>query len=246
MPEGPSIVLLREALQPFVDKKIINADGSSKKVEYGRLPGAKIRELKSWGKHLLICLPNVTIRIHLLMFGSFAIDTPKPNRIPKLSLFFARGRSLHFYACAVNLITEPLSNLYDWTADIMSKKWDSKLALKKLNIQPSTLVCDALLDQSIFAGSGNIIKNETLFRAKVHPNSVLGKIPSRKKKDLVTELIGYSRLFLKWRRENTLKRHWLAYSKKICPRDLTPFRTDYLGKTRRRTFFCRTCQKLYM
>ena len=180
------------------------------------------------------------------MFGSFAIDTPKPNRIPKLSLFFARGRSLHFYACAVNLITEPLSNLYDWTADIMSKKWDSKLALKKLNIQPSTLVCDALLDKSIFSGSGNIIKNETLFRAKVHPNSVLGKIPSRKKKDLVTELIGYSRLFLKWRRENTLKRHWLAYSKKICPRDLTPFRTDYLGKTRRRTFFCRTCQKLYM
>ena len=43
MPEGPSIVLLKEALQPFVDEKIINADGSSKKVEYGRLPGAKIR-----------------------------------------------------------------------------------------------------------------------------------------------------------------------------------------------------------
>jgi hypothetical protein len=31
MPEGPSIVLLSEALQPFVDKQIINADGSSKK-----------------------------------------------------------------------------------------------------------------------------------------------------------------------------------------------------------------------
>jgi hypothetical protein len=41
MPEGPSIVLLSEALQPFVDQQIINADGSSKKVEYGRLPGAK-------------------------------------------------------------------------------------------------------------------------------------------------------------------------------------------------------------
>ena len=245
MPEGPSIVLLREALQPFVDKKIINAEGASAKVEYGRLPGAKIRKLKSWGKHLLICLPDLTIRIHLLMFGSVAIDNPKPNRIPKLSLFFARGRSVHFYACAVTLITEPLSKLYDWTKDIMSKRWNSTLALKKLNVQASTLVCDALLDQDIFAGSGNIIKNETLFRAKIHPKSVLGRIPPKKKKDLISEVIQYSKLFLKWRRQNMLKRHWQAYSKKVCPRDLIPLRREYLGKTKRRTFFCTACQKLY-
>jgi endonuclease-8 len=163
MPEGPSIVLLKEALQHFVDKTIINADGSSKKVEYGRLPGAKIHDIKTWGKHLLICLPEITIRIHLLMFGSYTINNLKPNRIPKLSLFFSRKQSLHFYACSVMLITEPLSRLYDWTADIMSKRWNSALALKKLNENPSTLVCDALLDQNIFAGSGNIIKNETLF-----------------------------------------------------------------------------------
>jgi endonuclease-8 len=237
---------LKEALQPFVDKKIINADGSSKKVEYGRLPGAKIKEIKSWGKHLLICLPGVTIRVHLLMFGSIAIDTPKQNRVPKLSLYFARHRSLHFYACAVNLISEQLSDLYDWTADIMNKRWDSKQALKKLGVQESTLVCDVLLDQNIFAGSGNIIKNETLFRAKIHPNSVVGKIPSRKKRELVNELVQYSRLFLKWRRQNTLRRHWLAYSKKICPRDDILLSTEYLGKTRRRSFFCKRCQKLYV
>lgn len=245
MPEGPSIVLLKEALQPFVDKTIVNADGSSKKVEYGRLPGAKIQDVKSWGKHLLICLPNLTIRIHLLMFGSYSINNSKPNRIPKLSLFFPRKQSLHFYACAVTLIDEPLSSLYDWTADIMSRRWNSLLALKKLNAEPSTLVCDALLDQRIFAGSGNIIKNETLFRAKIHPQSVLGKIPTQKKKALVSELIQYGKQFLKWRRKNVLKRHWQAYSKKICPRDLIPFKVSVLGKTKRRTFFCRVCQKIY-
>ncbi|HMG93855.1 MAG TPA: DNA-formamidopyrimidine glycosylase family protein [Chryseolinea sp.] len=245
MPEGPSIVLLKEALQSFVDKKIVNADGSSKKIEYGRLPGAKIREIKTWGKHLLICLPDVTIRIHLLMFGSYSIDTPKQNRIAKLSLFFARGRSVHFYACSVKLITEPLSRVYDWTADIMSKKWDSGKAVKKMNARSSELVCDILLDQDIFAGSGNIIKNETLFRSKIHPKSVVGKIPPLRKKLLVRELIGYSKMFLKWRRANTLKRHWLAYSKKICPRDHHPLAKEYMGKSRRRTFFCETCQKLY-
>jgi endonuclease-8 len=245
MPEGPSIVLLKEALQTFVDKKIINADGSSKKIEYGRLPGAKIRKIKTWGKHLLICLPNVTIRIHLLMFGSCSIDTPKPNRIAKLNLFFARGHSLHFYACAVTLISEPLSRVYDWSADIMSKRWDSTKAIKKLNARPFDFVCDALLDQQIFAGSGNIIKNETLFRSKIHPKSVVGKIPLQRKKHLVNELIGYSKMFLKWRRANTLKRHWLAYSKKVCPRDQNPLIKEYMGKSRRRTFYCETCQKLY-
>lgn len=245
MPEGPSIVLLKEALRPFVDKKIINADGSSKKVQYGRLPGAKIREIKSWGKHLLICLPKLTIRIHLLMFGSVAVDFPKLNKIPKLSLLFTRGRSLHFYACAITLIDQPLSEIYDWTADIMSRRWNPKLALKKLNAQPSTLVCDALLDQNIFAGSGNIIKNETLFRSRVHPKSVIGKMPPEKRRAVVSELVEYCKLFLKWRRTNTLKRHWQAYSKKICPRDQIPLSKEYMGKTGRRSFFCQECQKLY-
>ena len=245
MPEGPSIVLLKEALQQFVDKKIVDAVGSSKRIEYGRLPGAKIREIKTWGKHLLICLPDITLRIHLLMFGSYAIDTPKQNRIPKLSLFFARGRSLHFYACAITVLTERLSQLYDWSVDIMSRRWNSDRALEKLKNQPSTLVCDALLDQNLFAGSGNIIKNETLFRAKIHPKSILGKIPLKVKKAFVAELIAYGKLFLKWRRGNVLKRHWQAYSKKICPRDNTPFKIEVVGKSRRRSFYCSTCQKLY-
>jgi endonuclease-8 len=83
------------------------------------------------------------------------------------------------------------------------------------------------------------------FRAKIHPESLLGKIPSKKKKALIGELIEYSKLFLKWRRENMLSRHWQAYKKKICPRDLVAFKVAVLGKTKRRTFFCRACQKIY-
>ena len=56
MPEGPSIVLLNEALQPFVDKQIINAGGSSKKVDYGRLPGAN-SGIKDLGKTSLSASP---------------------------------------------------------------------------------------------------------------------------------------------------------------------------------------------
>ena len=46
-----------------------------------------------------------------------------------------------------------------------------------LKLQPDTLVCDALLDQDLFAGVGNIIKNEVLFRTRVHPESTIGDLP---------------------------------------------------------------------
>lgn len=39
------------------------------------------------------------------------------------------------------------------------------------------VACDALLNQDLFAGSGNIIKNEVLFRIGVHPWSTLGALP---------------------------------------------------------------------
>jgi endonuclease-8 len=127
----------------------------------------------------------------------------------------------------------------------MSRRWNTGNALEKLKHHASALACDVLLDQNIFAGSGNIIKNETLFRAKIHPKSIVGKIPLRVKKTLVKELITYGKLFLKWRRHNVLKRHWEAYAKKICPRDGTPLKIEITGKSRRRSFYCRTCQKIY-
>ena len=36
---------------------------------------------------------------------------------------------------------------------------------------------DALLDQDVFAGAGNIIKNEVLHRIRVHPESPVGRLP---------------------------------------------------------------------
>ena len=39
-----------------------------------------------------------------------------------------------------------------------------------------------------------------------------------------------------------LKKHWLAHTKKICPRCNLPFIKKYAGETKRRTFYCEYCQ----
>lgn len=127
----------------------------------------------------------------------------------------------------------------------MSDEWDSKKAIKKLKESPETVICDALLDQHIFAGVGNIIKNEVLYRVKIHPASIIGKIPAAKLSALVKETINYSFDFLKWKKANELKQHWLAHTKKMCLRCNVPIIKSYLGKTNRRTFYCNNCQKIY-
>ncbi|HEY0677045.1 MAG TPA: DNA-formamidopyrimidine glycosylase family protein [Chitinophagaceae bacterium] len=242
MPEGPSIVILKEAVQEFKGKKVILASGNTK-IEKERMNGQKIIDFKSWGKHFLICFKGFSLRIHFMLFGSYRINEQKVTPA-RLSLQFKKGE-LNFYACAVRFIEEPLDEVYDWTADVMNDKWDPGKAKKKLKENPEMLVCDALLDQDIFAGSGNIIKNEVLFRIQVHPASQVGKLPVKQLNRLVKEARNYSFDFYRWKKQYVLKKHWLAHTKKTCPRCRIPLIKEYMGRTNRRTFFCNNCQELF-
>jgi endonuclease-8 len=242
MPEGPSLVILKEELQPFKGKKIVTVTGNSKE-NIQQLQGQKIIDFKTWGKHFLICFKDVTLRIHFLLFGKYTINEKKPSPV-RLGLEFEKGE-INFYNCSIKFIADPLDEVYDWTADVMNNNWNPKAAKKKLKEKPNMLVCDALLDQQIFSGSGNIIKNEVLYRIKVHPETLVGNLPAKKLNELVKEARNYSFDFLEWKKEYTLRKHWLAHTKKTCSRDGAPILKKYLGKTNRRTFYCEICQVNY-
>ena len=242
MPEGPSIVILKEAVQSFIGQKVIGASGNTK-IDKERMEGKKIIDFKSWGKHFLICFPRFAVRIHFMLFGSYRVNEEKQTP-PRLSLVFKNGL-LNFYACSVQIIEEPLDSVYDWTADVMNGSWSAAKAKRKLKLVPQMLVCDALLDQQIFAGVGNIIKNEVLFRVFVHPKSQVGNLPVKQLNLLIKEARNYSFDFLEWKKRFVLKKHWLAHTKKTCPRCKISLVKEYLGKTNRRSFFCDNCQVLY-
>lgn len=243
MPEGPSLILFREELQRFVGQKIIEVSGSSK-IDQHRLVSKKINNIKLWGKHMLLCFDDFTIRIHFLMFGTFYINSEK-DRVPRLTIQFERDY-LNLYACGVKMIDEPLDTIYDWSADVLSPAWNPKATRKKLKAVPGALVTDALLDQNIFSGVGNIIKNEILHIIKVHPSSRIGALPPRKLSALIEQASLYSQQFLQWKREGVLRKNWAVHTKKTCPRDNTKIWKEHLGETNRRTFYCPTCQQLYL
>lgn len=242
MPEGPSIVILREAAAKFRGKTVRRALGNSS-LDLARMEGRRVLALRSWGKHFLVEFSGFSLRVHMLMFGSYRIDERKPSP-PRVSLQFDNGE-LNIYASSLKYIEGALDETYDWRTDVMNDAWDPRLARRRLKKQPDTLICDALLDQELFAGVGNIIKNEVLFRQRVHPESTVGALPPRVLGRVIADARAYSFLFLEWKRAFELKKHWQIHTKRICPTCGGPVSKTYPGKTKRRTFFCPNCQVRY-
>lgn len=243
MPEGPSIVLAKEAVAQFAGKKVIAVSGNSK-IDQDILLNKKVTAFKSWGKHFLICFRGFTLRVHFLMFGSYTVNEKKPNRAIRLNLTFKNGE-INLYTCSIKYLEGNINDHYDWSADVMNEHWDKKKAKAKLKDIPGTLICDALLEQDIFSGVGNIIKNEILYRVRIHPESLTGKIPAAKLNKLVDETRIYSFQFLEWKRNYELKQHWLAHTKKTCVRCNLPITKKNTGVKKRRSFSCANCQVLY-
>jgi endonuclease VIII len=242
MPEGPSIHILKEEVQKFTGKKVLEAYGNGK-IDYDRIQGKKVMRFEVWGKQFFVCFPKFYVRVHFLLFGKYSID--ESRAIPaRLSLRFSNGE-LHFYTSGIKIAEGRPEDDHDLASDVMSDSWDPAKAKEKLRSFRSLKVCDALMNQEIFSGVGNIIKNEVLFRIKLHPLSDVRKVPAKQLNELVKEARKYSFDFYNWKKKDVLKKHWQIYKKEICPRCKIPARSKVLGKSKRNTYWCEKCQLKY-
>ena len=246
MPEGPSIVILKELAAGFAGKRVLRVEGNTRTIDLARMQGATVRRLESWGKHFLLVFDGFSLRVHFMLFGIYAIDEQRADRTARLHLAFARGRQLNFYACSLQYVEGDPADAYDFSADVMADAWNPRAALRKLRAMPETLVCDALLEQSVFSGVGNIIKNEVLFRIKVHPQSQVGALPDAKLREMVKQAREYSFDFYRWKKAYELRKHYQVHTKTTCPRDGARLHYQkHLGVKGRRAFWCELCQKRY-
>lgn len=246
MPEGPSLVIAKEDLLQFKGKKIISAGGTESKIDISRMTGRTLKAVLTWGKHLLLYFgSDLTLRIHFQMDGTYYVNK-KQEALPQLHLVFDNNITLDIYTSVLKYIEQPLEDLYSWQTDVMSKEWHPAYVRELISKQPAnTMVCDLLLNQDVFTGVGNIIKNEALYRARIHPESLAARLPPAKLNDLLRETIGYSYDFLHWRKMNQLSAHFLVYERDCCPVHHTLLCKEATGKTKRRSYWCHTCQLLY-
>lgn len=234
MPEGPSIFNLKEKLSYFIGKTIIEASGYAD-IDYSRLKNKKVLDVKTWGKHFFICLSNTNIEMHLRLFGTYKINDSNPRINPKLHLGFKKDE-LNFYVIDAKL-TDDLKN-FDPTADILSDQWNTTKALKKLKEIPKLEIGDALLTQEIFSGVGNIIKNEALWLAKIHPETKTGNLTDSQKKNLIKFVRNFSLDWLtNYGKKGFAKSHG-AYQKEFCKRCGAAIAFEKTGKFKRGSYWC--------
>ncbi|MBA3238367.1 MAG: endonuclease [Parachlamydiaceae bacterium] len=249
--EGPSIYLATEWLSPFVGKAILEVDGNTH-IGKERLHKKKVLDIFSWGKHLVFQFDDFALRVHFMLFGSFQAtvkgtkvtgDYPKKDVPPRLELKFNSGE-ITLYSCSLKYLdTANAKELYDFSTDVMSSEWSPKKAIEKIKKQQEEEIADVLLDQSIFSGVGNIIKNEVLFIVKTVPTTPVKDISAPQLKKLVNTAREFSFQFYEWRKKFELKKHYQIYRKKICTVCGDTICKKWTGTRKRVSYFCQNCQK---
>jgi endonuclease VIII len=246
--EGPSIHLAVEQLQPFVGRRVLRVTGNSR-IGIARLRRRTVRDIFAWGKHLVFQFDRFGLRVHFLLWGTFAATVRNQSVTgdyqrtgpPRLVLGFTNG-AITIWSASVKYVEHAdVKSTYDFTTDVLATSWDPGAAFVKARAQPRAEIADVLLDQTIFAGVGNIIKNEVLFRTRTSPFSRVGRLSDARLRAIVADARAFSFRFLELRRRFALRKNLEIYGKSVCSVCRGDVRRVIHGTRARRSFFCAAC-----
>ncbi|KAM7117846.1 endonuclease 8-like 2 [Ciconia maguari] len=193
--------------------------------------------------------PGNWLRFHFGLFGSIRANefsrANKANKrgdwkdpIPRLVLHFESGGFLVFYNCRMHWCSSPRA---DPASDILSVEFHRGRALDALRVAEP--ICYTLLDQRYFSGLGNIIKNEILYLAKIHPLTQGSALALSDLEHLLDCAIQFSSAWLhsKLRGKGL---HPQIYQKEQCPLGHAVMKGTLgpSGGFKRLTWWCPQCQ----
>jgi len=153
-----------------------------------RVVGQKILKAERRAKNILIHLDSGdTILTHMKMTGYFFYNPPKDTQFIRLTFTFDNGKVLAFsdmrkFAKVTVLKTKDLhdsAHLKDLGPEPLEGDFQFPMFNKQLHKRPKGKIKQVLMDPTIIAGIGNIYSDEILWRAGIHPLSIVSKIPEK-------------------------------------------------------------------
>ena len=177
MPEGDTVyrtaTSLRDAL---AGKMLTRCDVRVPRYATVVLSGQRVDEVISRGKHLFIRVGAASIHSHLKMDGAWRITAR--DRIPKPAYKIRiRLETPDVAASGIDLgVLEILDRDNDMDVvahlgpDLLGEDWNAQTAARNLMAEPDRSIADALLDQRVMAGVGNVYCYELCF--------LLGRLPT--------------------------------------------------------------------
>ncbi|OBF88656.1 DNA glycosylase [Mycobacterium sp. 852002-51152_SCH6134967] len=182
MPEGDTVyrtaTKLREAL---VGKQLTRCDVRVPKFATVDLTGCVVDEVISRGKHLFIRVEDASIHSHLKMEGAWLVGG-QIRRVPEYKIRILLHTS-DSRAAGVDLgVLEILQRDHDMEAvahlgpDLLGDDWEPRVARANLVEDQERPLAEALLDQRVMAGVGNVYANELCFVTGYLPTTPVGKV----------------------------------------------------------------------
>lgn len=244
MPEGPSILFLKNKLSRYKSKIVSEASGYGD-MDKSEITNLKLMDIDTYGKNLLFVFKDFFVGVHLGLFGSMLVNKRKKVNA-SFALHFSEAE-INFYVAKTKLHRGAPKDLYNFKTDILKPEFDPEYIINELKLPKyaDQMIGDVMMDQNIFTGVGNIIRVEVLYRAKIHPESILKEIPEKKLQFLMKAVVAYAEEFLDLMKTDEVKELAWVYGKKICPKDKKELLIAEMGKVKRKTYVCEKCQKLY-
>lgn len=274
VPEGDTLYrtafVLREVL---LGREVVAARGRADGAALGLVVGSRVDRVESQGKHLLIGFDDGrTLHTHLRMHGSWHRYRPGEHwkRSPSRAVAVIEvpdAVAVCFDATTVELLDSRALAIHPTLTALGPDLLEDELQLDEIvrrlrdPARAGMPIGEALLDQTVLAGLGNVYRSEVLFVEGIDPFVALGRMDPERLPHLVevsAQLLGANRMAPgRATMPDVLgappgagdgprapgRRLWVyGRAGRPCRRCGTRIRTRVFGALPRRVFWCPSCQ----
>lgn len=240
MPEGDSLHRAAARLQILVGQRLeveTPHPRAAVKGLAGRLDGRTLEKVEAAGKNLLLSFEGgLVLRSHLRMKGRWRVERRGAERsgLPWLVLRGAEHEAVLWNGPVLDLVTQ--CYLPSSVPDIVR---DQPEPGHFRSAEQQREIGDALLDQRLVAGIGNIWKAEALWEARVSPWRTLADVADD---ELAAVLEAAHRLMRDSVDGTRPQRRVYRRAGRGCPRCGAVIRSAPQGENARTAYWCPQCQ----
>jgi endonuclease VIII len=251
MAEGDTILRAARRIEDAIGGQQVSVragNGRGRAAGVERLDGRRLDRVEARGKHLLLHFDELTLHSHLGMSGSWQVGRRgerrrKPASAAWLALSGDELEAVQFggptlrVLSAAQLRRDPM--LARLGPDILAPDFDLAAATRGLRASPDRELGEALLDQRLLAGIGNIFKSEACFAARTDPWRQIAELSDG---ELRAVLDSARRLMQESVTKGRPNPAVYGRAGRPCPVCGTRIAARGQGDANRRTYWCPRCQ----
>ncbi len=232
------------------------------------ITGRTVESVTAAGKHVLMRFSgDLLLRTHMRMNGSWHIYRPgerwrRPRRDMRVLVATKDFEAIGFNVPVAEFLDarglERQEDLRSIGPDLLGESFDEVEAIRRFRERSSSSIADALVNQRIAAGAGNVYKSEVLFLCGINPfmpvasvsDQQLAEILSTARKHLQANVADATSAIVTYRGYRRTTRHAnpaeglyvYGRARLPCRKCGTPIEVKAQGPNARLTYWCPMCQ----